>query len=454
MRKKILVFASLALLLAGSAINGWAQLTPEEVDRLGKDLTPFGAIKAGNADGTIPEWTGGITTPPAGYKVGDHHPDPYADDKILFTITPANVDQYADKLSEGHKALLKTYPSYKMNVYPTHRSAAAPQVIYDKTKKLAAKANLLDDGNGVTGGVGGVPFPIPKNGYETIWNHLLRWRGYGVDMTYGQAPVTRGGDYNMAKFNEKFIYVWNHEGMTVEKMDNTYYYVRQHILAPSRIAGRVLLLQETLDQKKDTRRAWVYNPGQRRVRRAPQISFDNPRPGSDGLMVSDQVDLYNGSLERYNWKLVGRKEIYVPYNSYKLNSPKLKYKDILKPTHINQDHARYELHRVWVVDATLKEGTRHLYKRRTFYLDEDSWQIVAIDIYDNRDKLWRVSEGHSIIAYEVPVITTIAELHYDLQSSRYLAGRIYNEEKKAFNFNVKFDKKDYTTSSLRRAGKR
>ena len=125
-RKTLIVVASVALVFGGTAAVLWAALTPEEAARLGADLTPIGAEKAGNADGTIPPWEGGITTWPEGYKPGDHHPDPFPDDPILFTITGQNADQYADKLTPGQMALLKTYDTYKMNVYRTRRTASYP----------------------------------------------------------------------------------------------------------------------------------------------------------------------------------------------------------------------------------------------------------------------------------------------------------------------------------------
>ena len=143
--------------------------------------------------------------------------------------------------------------------------------------------------------------------------------------------------------------------------------------APARLAGGILLVHETLDQVKKPRDAWLYNPGQRRVRRAPQVAYDNPGTAADNMRTTDQLDMFNGAPDRYDWKLVGKREIYVPYNSYRLQDPKLKYKDIITPLHINPDHLRYELHRVWVVEATLQTGERHIYKKRVFYIDEDSW---------------------------------------------------------------------------------
>jgi hypothetical protein len=170
-------------------------------------------------------------------------------------------------------------------------------------------------------------------------------------------------------------------------------------------------------------------------------------------MTSDQFDMYNGSPERYNWELVGRKEMYVPYNSYRLHSNKLKYDSILKPSHIDQGLARYELHRVWVVDATLKDGLSHQYKRRTFYIDEDSWQVLAVDMYDKSDKIWRVSEGHGINYYDVKNYWTTLETHYDLQSSRYIAFGLDNESE-MYKLDVLHDLNAFTPTALRSQGVR
>jgi hypothetical protein len=442
--------ACLTALLASTAIGG---LSPDEVARLGKDLTPLGAEKAGNADGTIPEWTGGITSPPAGYQPGMHHPDPYADDKVLFTITAANMGQYADKLTPGHQAMLKTYDTFKMNVYPSRRSASNPQRIYDATKKVAATAELVENGYGVTGAVIGIPFPIPNSGIEVIWNHLLRYRGDIASREIAQAAPTRGGSYTLVNFEDEFNVLYSHEGATEESLNNKILFFKQEVTAPARLAGGILLVHETLNQVKEHRSAWLYNPGQRRVRRAPNVAYDNPGTAADGMRTSDQFDMFNGAVDRYEWKLVGKKEMYVPYNSYKLHSDSLKYKDILTPLHINPEYPRYELHRVWVVDATLKDGARHIYKRRTFYVDEDSWQILLVDQYDNRDQLWRVSEGHVINYYDVPCLWTTLEVHTDLQAGRYLAIGLDNEST-MYEFGIERTDEDYTPAALRAAGRR
>ncbi len=447
------VAVSLWVMIAGVAS---AAPSPEEIARLGNELTPLGAEKAGNADGSIPAWDGGIKRPPdAGFVPGGHHPDPFADDELVSTVTKSNADQHAGKLTVGHKAMLDLYgDSFTMKVYPTRRSAAYPESVYEATKRVAATASLSEGGNGVTGAVVGIPFPIPKSGIEVIWNHILRYRGESARRMIGQAAVTRGGAYTMVMLEDEYFAPYSLVNATEAGLNNVIIMFKQRVKAPARLVGQILLVHETLNQAKEHRKAWLYNPGQRRVRRAPNVAFDNPGTASDGLRTSDQLDMFNGSPERYDWELVGKKEIYVPYNSYRLHSKELKYKDVLQPLHLNPQHLRYELHRAWVVEANLKQGTRHIYKRRTFYVDEDSWQVLAVDQYDNRDQLWRVSEGHVINYYDVPTVWTTLEVHYDLQSGRYIAVGLNNEEPITYDFSPQLAMRDFSTGSLRRAGRR
>ena len=442
------------LITAAAFVAGVATATAQSAAALGKSLTPLGAEKAGNAAGTIPAWEGGITQPPAGYKSGDHHPDPFADDKPSATINAANAEQYADNLTEGHKALLARYAStYKMPVYPTRRSASAPQDIYDATKANVASAKLADGGNGVSGASRGAPFPLPKTGQEVIWNHLLRYRGLGGLRTVGQVAPTRSGNYTLVQLEEKFLWTYHPLGAATASVGNVMAYFEQTVTAPARLAGTILMVHETLDQVKESRRAWVYNTGQRRVRRAPQVAYDNPGTASDGMRTSDQLDMFNGGIDRYDWKLVGKREVYVPYNSYKLHSDSLKVADIVTPMHINQEHSRYELHRVWVVEATLKDGKRHIYAKRRFYVDEDSWGVLVVDQYDNRGRLWRVSEGHGINYYDILSFWTTLEVHMDLLSGRYLAHGLDNEND-MYDFSYESKSGDYTPAALRRRGRR
>ena len=204
--------------------NVYAELSADQVAKLGNELTPLGGEKAGNSDGSIPAWEGGLTQAPSGYSEGGYYVDPYAGDVIKVTITPDNMAEHTDKLTEGHKALLETYPdSFKMNIYPTHRSAAAPQHVYDATKKIAAAAKLTADGNGVDNAIIGIPFPVPSNGLEVIWNHILRFRADFAEREIAQAAPTRGGSYTLVEFSDQFNLQYNLPGMTAEKLNNIIY---------------------------------------------------------------------------------------------------------------------------------------------------------------------------------------------------------------------------------------
>jgi hypothetical protein len=458
---KLATFAAIAALAAALSpvTTAYGAISAEEAARLGADLTPLGGEKAGNAAGTIPAWDGGLSSPAkAGFPnfaSPGRAPDPFPNDKPLFKITAADMAQYADRLTEGQKAMLRQYKdTFFMNVYQTRRTAANPQRIYDAVKRNATTAQLAPGGNGVTGAIEGIPFPIPKQGVEAFWNHVLRYRADAVARDVGQAAVTETGGNNMVKFHDEIYVAYSQPGAKEAELDNVIIYFLQEILAPARLAGQVLLVHETLDQAKENRRAWIYFPGQRRVQRAPNVAFDNPGTAADGLRTDDQFDLYNGSPQRYDWKLVGKKEIFVPYNNYKLHWAKVKPDDVIRAQHINPDLTRYELHRVWIVEATLKAGQRHIYKRRTLYLDEDSWQILGVDCYDNRDQLWRVQEGYAINYYNVPTLWTTLETVYDLQSRRYLALGFEDRADRSYDFNIKRSLRDYTTLALQNRGTR
>lgn len=447
-----------ALVVGLCAAPAQAKLTQAEASKLGKQLTPIGAIKAGNKDGTIPEWTGGITEAPKNFKTGGHHPDPYANDKVLFKITGKNYKQYKNKLSAGHVRLFELYPDkFYMNVYPTRRSAGYSQRVYDATKQSAVSAELIPTGNGVVNSKNwsGVPFPIPKSGLEVVWNHIMRYRGDQMSRRRTvQALVSRSGKASLVTFEDQFYPLYSLKGMTAQKMDNVLIYFKQKVVSPARLAGGLLLVHETLDQNKQPRKAWVYNPGQRRVRRAPNVAFDNPREASDGLATTDQFDMFSGSPERYNWKLNGRKEMFIPYNSYKAHSNTVKYKDITTPLFVNPELVRYELHRVWEVVATLKSGMRHIYKKRNMYFDEDSWQLAVADIYDSRGRLWRMSRAHIMQYYDMPATWTTLDEHLDLQSGRYVVLGMNNEEAYTYEFGAKISPADFQPAALRREGRR
>lgn len=440
------------LFVAG--MPAWGGATQEQIDSLGgAKYTPVGAERAGNADGSIPEWTGGLKESPAGYKEGDKLMDPFPDDKPLFTITAANADQYKDNLSPGQIAMLKRYPdTFSMPVYQSRRTAAYPEHVYKEIKDFAAQSEMVDGGNGLKKQTATVPFPFPDNGLEVIWNHILRYRGDASFLRkYTQIPVQANGNFSPVLFEEKAT-----RGQHMyDKNSNIIFLFLQKILAPPRLEGDILLVHETLNQKLEPRKAWVYNAGQRRVRKAPDVAYDGPGTASDGLRTADDLDLYNGSPDRYNWTLVGKKELYIPYNAFRVMQGDLKYKDIVKPGHLDPQYLRYEKHRVWVVDAKLKDGARHIYARRTFYVDEDTYQISVVDHYDGRGELWKLKEGHKIQHHHVQVPWLAVETNYDILSGRYLVTGLDNEERGyQYDFEFKASERDYNPSGLRRAARR
>ncbi|WP_100642313.1 DUF1329 domain-containing protein [Alteromonas facilis] len=454
MKKFGMLAAAVALTLSSHATL--AKVSADEAAKLGDSLTPLGAEKAGNADGSIPAWTGGITTPPAGFVPGGFHIDPFPEDKPLFEITAANYQEYSSMLSDGQKKMFETYPdTYRMPVYQTRRTASNPQSIYDATKANATRAELLDGGNGLTGAAIGIPFPIPQDGLEAIWNHILRYRGEAVARFGGQAAVTASGDYNVIGFDEELLINYSKPGITPEQLleQNILFMFKQQVTKPARLAGTALLVHETVDQIKEPRKAWTYNTGQRRVRLAPNIAYDTPGTAADGLRTTDDFDMFNGSPNRYNWELKGKQELFIAYNNYKLHSDKVSYADILSPNHVNPDLTRFEKHRVWVVEATLKDEFRHVYQKRVFYIDEDSWQIHVADMYDNRGELYRVGLAYGVNYYDVPTHWSTLDVYHDLNSRRYLAIGLDNEER-MYDFTIRPDEKEFTASALRREGKR
>jgi hypothetical protein len=422
---------------------------------LGGRLTPLGGDASANADGSIPAYTGGLSTTAAAILENGYMADPFAGEQPLLTITKANYDAHKDRLTPGQIALLERYPDqYKINVYPTHRSAAVPAAVAEKVKQNAVNARLIEGGYAVENFQTGTPFPLATQALEMVWNHAMRYRGGSSRRQFVQLTPQTGGSFTPIVFMDLGAEAKELSDYNPEKAGFTQIYLKQYVLSPARLAGTALLAHESSNEAKQPRRAWIYNAGQRRVRMAPQVAYDGPGTAADGLRTSDNYDMYNGSPDRYDWKVVGKKEVYVPYNSYKLASPSLRYEDIGKAGVLNPEHTRYELHRVWQVEGTLKSGARHVYAKRVFFLDEDTWQIVLADHYDSRGALWRVAEGHAIQYFNKQVPWYAAEALYDLISGRYLVLGLHNQEKREYEFGVKYTSGDFSPAALRQAGVR
>ncbi len=432
------------------ALPAHARVDAAQAARLGQDLTPLGGERAGNAAGTIPSWEGGVK-PPASYQSGMHHPDPFAADAELYRVDKNNLAQYKALLTPGYQKLLERSPDYYLRVFPSRRSAAVPERIYDATRSNATNASLIAGGNGIEGAAAGIPFPIPQNGQEAIWNHITRYRGEQTRMTTNHAAVLASGDYTLVKRERDLMFVYGREGMTPADLDNTLFYYKYVVTAPSKLAGSALVVQETLDQVLAIRKAWRFSRGERRVRRLPMLAYEAMQPDTSGMATADVVDAYNGAPDRYDWTLEGKREMLVPYNSYAVHQKGIAYEKILQKKHVNPELLRHELHRVWVVDAKLRKGHSHPYAERRFYIDEDSWQILAVDLYDKNGELVGLQEAHPINYYDVPMFLSTLETIYDFKGGRYFVDGLDNNEP-MYNFDVQLKKNDFNAAALRREG--
>ncbi|HVT36849.1 MAG TPA: DUF1329 domain-containing protein [Nevskiaceae bacterium] len=396
----------------------------------GDPLTPVGADRPGNVDNSIPAWTGGMlpSEKPAAYN-GTKVVDPFPSDRPLYVVTAANMAQYKDKLSRGHLALLHKYPDYQMPVYVTRRTASYPQPIYDATQVNIGKAKLLGS-DALSGAHLGFPFPHPQSGVEIMWNHRTRYRGDQVSATYSQAVVAPDG--SIREPNKTTFKVWFRYGNVKDPIDLAQQNILLYGITYGAPAGHspdyVALFHETANSIKQPRNIWVLIVKLQRMLRIPPVGYDQPFPASEGLMFIDMVDMYNGAFDRYVWKLQGKREMLIPYNDYRLSDGHLKNAQLLTPKHFNQKDARYELHRVWVIEATERGGMHHVFGKRTFYVDEDSWNVVLVENEDHDGNLWRFQEGHLVQLYDVQAMTALPDLTYDLKDGRYFANRLFAED--------------------------
>lgn len=429
--KKSLFHIAVALMASAGASAAMAAVTPEEAARLKADLTPFGAERAGNKEGTIPAWTGGLTKSTGVLDKGGRIPDPFANEKPILQITAKNMDQHAERLTEGTRALLKKYPdTYRVDVYPTHRTAAAPQWVHDNTFRNATRASMVEGAYGPMpkDALGGTPFPIPKNAWEIFWNGQLRWQGeswyvagngYQITDTGKAVLVQEGRVQSVAPYFLK--------NASLDNFNGEYRLVRALNAGPPIRAGEAILGRLNIAEDKTS--TWVYLTGQRRVRKLPNACCDTPAPMAAGVVSFDEVEGQPGRQDRFDWRIVGKQEMYIPYNTNRIATP-AKDADVVGTQHLNPDHVRWELHRVWVLEAKLKPGQRHTSVRTRYYVDEDTWATVLADRWDANGTLSRMIFTNPVVLPDTPAITTtIGWGTYDLVSGSYYVNNIGNQQK-------------------------
>jgi tetratricopeptide (TPR) repeat protein len=425
-----------------------------DLRRIGGRFTPVGAERDPNADGTIPEWTGGLTQAPSAFKPGGRLVDPYPDDKPLFEITAANAAKYAAKLSTGHRALLAKYPKFRMPVYQTRRTAAYPQAIYDATQANIGKAKLIGS-DALTGARLGFPFPQPENGVEVMWNHRVRYRGNSFFGVTSQAVVGPDGVSNVRKgvFRVLFRYANLKDPADIDKENILVYgvtFVGQRVSASDTSAEFVVLFHETANSMKKARGIWVLLNSWDKMMRLPPVGYDQVMYGTEGLYFIDMIDMYNGAFDRYVWKLIGKRELYIPYNAYRLGDGSQKYAQQLTYPTFNTEQARYELHRVWVIEATERGGKKHSFGKRIFYVDEDSWNAVLVENQDHAGRLWRFQEGHLLTSYDVLSTNSFPIVTYDVQRDRYFVQRLLAEDPPLKFDLAGIDDQEFTPAAVKR----
>jgi hypothetical protein len=426
---------ALGMTFATAALSH-AAVPAEEAKQLGDKLTRFGAEAGPNADGSIPAYKGGLKkAQPAG---ANQYEDPFKGEKPLYSITAKNMNEHAALLGDGHKALLQRFPaSYRIDVYPTQRTMAYADWFLDNTVKNATTAKLggAVEGDKVTGAAPdgkpfqGIPFPIPKSGYEVMWNMMFHFAPPVTTQRSRSWLVDSNGNRNeLPGIASAYMHPWSEQSGKLRK--NTYdgvFGFHTSLYSPPTSAGTAFLNYYGPDAAAATP-VWIYTPGQRRVRKAPEFAYDIPMSSYAGVLFWDEPWGFVGRMDRFNMKLVGKKEMIVPYNVFGATNQNTS-DEVLGKQHVNPDTVRFEKRRVWVVEGTRKENARHAYSKRVFYVEEDCWCLVGTESYDNAGKLWRVADLYNFPAYDIGGVNNDTWAFNDLQKGNYLIINIGRKEK-------------------------
>lgn len=408
-------------------------------------FTDVGAEASGNADGRIPPFDGGLPQ-------GDSTQNPYADDAPLVVLDSNNMADWEPWLSDGHRALLSQNPQFRMPVYPSRRSVNYPQAIREATQKNRGRAKLLGS-DAISGAKLGFPFPSPESGVEAMWNHRLRWRGEATMRTTRQSVVRKDGSNNgtLVQYEEMYARYANISDPADLARENILLYYLTTFGRGTQSPDFTVLVHESANSLEKSRAIWVLPKSYKKMFRIPPVGYDNPFPGSEGLYYVDMVDMYNGAFDHYDWKLAGKRELLVGYNAFKAQEYRANDgpDGLLHAGAVNPDALRYEVHRVWVVEATERGGKSHIFGVRRFYLDEDSWNIILVENYDRVGQLWRVQEGHLLPNTEIQAADSAPVVTYDLSDGRYFINRMVDDFKPGGPIDRKVGVRDYRPANVK-----
>ena len=429
-----------------------AEVSAEEAKQLGTTLTVWGAEKAGNKEGTIPAYTGEKIAPPAGWdRKKQGFPDPWGE-KPLFTITAQNVAKYADKL-DGMVEVFKKYPNFRMDIYPTHRIFAMPKYVVDNSIKNATGCKTSQDQYSLDGCYPGVLFPIPKTGNQVMWNKLLNygsnaWVSENVS-TY-VTPISGSPVLQSANLITTELPLYNPANTKVIGHDDVYFRARVDQTGPARGNGNKYVFLYSVNTIDVGSRAWSYIPGQRRVKLSPDLAYDTPSPISGGASLMDEQTGFLGAMDRFDFKLAGKKEKYIMANNFNLTDPRVcpDSKVTATKNFAYPDCVRWELHRVWKVEGKLLPGFRHIYPRRVLYWDEDSAGAGSYESYDAAGNLYRVGQTVTYPFFDVGGMNSQSSAQMDLTTGIWAGSGTMGTEGGAWHPAPPHDRRFYTPEAL------
>jgi len=423
-RRKFGLMAGSSLAAIGTSVSLPALAQTADPALLTTTLTPLGGERAGNADGSIPAWTGGLSSPRLPSTTPVDVPM-FGDEAPLYTVDASNMAQYAHLLAPGTQHLI-TASGLSLKVYQTHRTSAAPQYVYDNTAKNVTRASLNPGGGrlGFSGAYGGIPFPIINTadplvgGAQLIWNHLLAWGGYqdwtqftpGFVITGNTIVLTFGGSV-------RYVVPYYDPNGSPEAFDGYYSKEHAYFKAPATANGQEALVWTSTNVQEKPDITWSLVNGQGRVRKAPDEAYDTPNPSANGINNYDDASGFAGSPQKYDWKVIGKQEMLIPYNNNNMRFENAS--DIVKPGRPNPDLVRWEKHRVWVLEATLHPGERNTSAKRMAYLDEDTFFIALTDCFDAQGDLIKHTTVYFRCIPSLPGLITLGYACWNTNSGDY-----------------------------------
>ena len=328
---------------------------------------------------------------------------------VKFRVDKSNADKYKDMMPAGLYQLIKEW-GYSANVYDTVNDFSFPKEYQEMTEKNKGKARINKRG-GIENYAGGLPFPEPKTAAEIMWDYEYKY--LGDDFYYvGDVSImaTTGRERKLGLNYARLAYesrikldpkpsIPDPNHIEIKEISRFTY--------PEDIAGMALLTARYQDPSKGDD-GWMYIPTIRRVRR---ISVAQRGDSSGGMDFTwDDYRGFSGKVSDYTWKLVGKKEMIVPFHAPTHNP---KRKGIM----FNPDDVRYELRTVWIVDGVNVDKS-YVYSKRRSYVDTHSYDVIAADLWDRKNVLWKYIDISNSADLTNHISYTVFGASYDLIAQR------------------------------------